>query len=438
MAKGTPRGGFKLGLIGCGVRGVAHLLALQGARGVQVAAVADLYDGHLQRAREITASSFTAPDQLLATRDYRQVLARQDLDAIILAVPDFWQQRIFTAAMAAGQAVYCEAPFGYTAAAGEAMLAAAQKSKAVVQVGSGVTSSKACQRARDLVASGRLGTIYMVDAVRNVGTSLGSWRTPYPPDASPATIDWDTFQSAAAHPQPFALPRFFRWRCYADYGAGVASDALIDSVTALQWILKCPVPTRVSASGGNYRWHDGRETPDIFHARLAFPHFEVQLRCAMTTSQGGHKLSFYGSTATMVLEDTRGNGFDTVQVLPETEAEPYVTTVAAWPAAPRQWFYMEHGLDASGNPSRQPPATEAGEAWSVDEAGPSAPGQNAYSDTLVGRHLASFLAALRGRGTVAETAQLGQESARLAHLADDAYRQAQSPGGHAQAGSAAH
>src|SRR6185437_11504789 len=65
--------------------------------------------------------------------------------------------------------------------------------------------------------------------------------------------------------------------------AGVASDALIDSVTALQWILKCPVPTRVSASGGNYRWHDGRETPDIFHARLAFPHFEVQLRCAMTT-----------------------------------------------------------------------------------------------------------------------------------------------------------
>ncbi|MGH9466980.1 MAG: Gfo/Idh/MocA family protein [Terriglobales bacterium] len=433
MAKGSPRGGFKLGLIGCGVRGVAHLLALQGARGVRVAAVADLYDGHLQRAREITSGSFTPPDQLLATRDYRQVLARQDLDGVILAVPDFWQERIFAAAMAAGQAVYCEAPFGHTAAAGAAMLAAAQKSKTVVQVGSGVTSAKACQRARDIIAGGQLGTIYLVDAVRNIGTALGSWRSPYPPDASPATIDWNTFQQAAAHPQPFALPRFFRWRCYWDYGSGVASDALIDSLTAVQWILDCPAPTRVNASGGNYRWRDGRETPDIFQAQFAFPNFELHLSCAMTTSQRGHKLSFHGSTATLVLEDTRGDGFDAVRVVPEPEVEPYVVTVAAWPAEPRQWYYMEHGLDASGNPSREPPATEAGESWSVAGGDTDAPGQDAYGDRLAGRHLAIFLGALRGRMPVAETAQLGQQSARLAHLADDAYRRAQARDGNGPA-----
>ncbi|MFZ0737344.1 MAG: Gfo/Idh/MocA family oxidoreductase [Candidatus Acidiferrales bacterium] len=412
---------IKMGLIGCGTRGVSHLLSLQGSRFAHVVAVADLYDGHLQRAREITAANSASPPQLF-TRDYRQLLGLADLDAVILAVPDFWQERIFNAAVAAGKPVYCEAPFGQSISAGETMLAAAKKSGVAVQVGSGVPSSVACQRAREVVADGRLGDIYLVDIVRDIGTSLGSWRAPYPPDASPGSIDWDAYQQAADHTQPFDLPRFFDWRCYWDYGSGVAGDALIDSLTAVQWIMNSAAPISVMAGGGNYRWRDGRETPDIFHAEFAYPSFALHLSCAMTTSARGHKLSICGSSATLVLEDSRGSGFDSLRVLPEPEAEPYVSAVAAWAELPRQWYYMMNGLDASGRPSSGLPVTLVEENWNnvTDRDG----SVNADEDSLLSRHLGVFLAAVLGRRQVNEPVTLGFEAAKLAHLADDAYRYA--------------
>jgi predicted dehydrogenase len=412
--------GIKLGLIGCGTRGISHLLSLQGSRRAQVVAFADLYDGHLQRAREICAANSGATADLF-TRDYHQVLGRGDLDAVILAVPDFWQEKIFTAAVAAGKPVYCEAPFGQTIAAGEAMLAAAKKSGVVVQVGSGAPSSVACQRAREIVESGRLGDIYLIDIVRDISTSLGSWRAPYPPDASPESIDWDAYQQGTHHTQAFDLPRFFDWRCYWDYGSGVAGDALIDSLTAVQWIMNSPDPTSITASGGNYRWHDGRETPDIFRAELAYPSFALHLSCAMTTSSRGHKLSISGSSATLVLEDSRGTGFDSLRVLSEPETEPYVSAVAAWAEQPRQWFYMMHGLDAAGRPSSGLPPTLAEENWNVADRDGSG---NADEDSLLSQHFGVFLAAVHGRQQVNEPATLGFEAARLAHLADDAYRHA--------------
>lgn len=419
---------IKLGLIGCGTRGVSHLLSIQASRRAHVVAVADLYDGHLQRAREITVTNLISPIQLF-TRDYRQLLGRPDLDAVILAVPDFWQERIFTAAVAAGKPVYCEAPFGQTVVAGEAMLAAAKRAGVVVQVGSGVPSSVVCQQAREVVADGRLGDIYFVNIVRDIGTSLGSWRAPFPPDASPASIDWHAYRQAADQTRPFDLPRFFDWRCYWDYGSGVAGDALIDSLTAVQWIMNSAAPISVMAGGGNYRWHDGRETPDIFHAEFDYPSFAMHLSCTMTTSKRGNKLSICGSSATLVLEDSRGVGFDSLRVLPEPEAEPYVSAVAAWPKLPREWYFMMHGLDAAGRPSSGLPVTLIEENWNnlAERDGTV----NADEDSLLPRHLGVFLAAVLGRRQVNEPVTLGFEAAKLAHLADEAYRRA--PGKHINA-----
>ena len=412
---------IKLGLIGCGTRGVSHLLSLQASRRAHVVAVADLFDGHLQRAREIIIANSAAAIPLF-TRDYRQLLAHADVDAVILAVPDFWQEKIFTAAVAAGKPVYCEAPFGQTTAASEAMLAAAKKAGVTVQVGSGVPSSVACQQAREVFSDERLGEIYFVDIVRDIGTSLGAWRAPYPPDASPESIDWDAYQQAARRTLPFDLPRFFDWRCYWDYGSGIAGDALIDSLTAVQWIMNSTAPRLIKAGGGNYRWHDGRETPDIFHAEFDCSTFAMHLSCTMTTSKRGNKVSICGSRATLVLEDSRGAGFDSLRLLIEPEAEPYVSAVASWPEQPRQWFYMMHGLDAAGRPSSGFPATLVEENWNnvADRDGAG----NSDEDSLLPRHLGVFLAAVAGWRQVNEPATLGFEAAKLAHLADDAYRQA--------------
>jgi predicted dehydrogenase len=418
---------IRLGLIGCGTRGVSHLLSVQKSAFAHVAAVADLYDGHLQRSREITANSPT-PIQLF-TRDYRQLLGRADVDAVILAVPDFWQQRIFTDAVGAGKPVYCEAPFGQTMAASEAMLAATNKSGVIVQVGSGAPSSAACQQAREVVGSGRLGEIYFVEIVRDVATSLGSWRAPFPPDASPETIDWDAYLPGTDHSRPFDLSRFFDWRCYWDYGSGVAGDALIDSLTALHWIMNCGAHTSITTSGGNYRWHDGRETPDVFHADIAYPSFALHLSCAMTTSNRGHKLSICGSDATLVLEDSRGAGFDSLRVRFEPDAEPYASAVAAWAEQQRQWYYMMHGLNAAGHPGAELPITPVEEDWNNFAEDESA---GAGDDSLLSRHLGVFLAAILRGKEINEPAALGFEAAKLAHLTDESYRR--SRGGNVTSG----
>ena len=411
---------LKLGLIGCGARGVSHLQSLQGSRFVKVVAVADLYDGHLQRAREIAAGDQPSSGQLTTTRDYRRLLEQDDVDAVIVAVPDFWQQTIFSAAVEAGKPVYCEAPFGRNPADSEAMLETAKKSGVVIQVGSGAPSSAVCQRARKVVSSGRLGTIYTIDVIHHINTSLGSWRLPFPPDASPESIVWDLFQKPAAHKHAFDLARFFNWRCYWDYGSGIAADALIDPLTAVQWIVSGQSPRLVSVSGGNYRWRDGRETPDLFRADFAYPGFALHIACAMTTSNYSKTITIYGSDATLVLKDLRGAGFDWLQVLPGSEMEPYADAVASWPARWRQRYYIVHGLNAAGRPTPEPAAAEAVEAWSdpADYLSESSAG----ADALLGRHLNVFLEAVLGRGQVNEAPALAFEAAKLAHLADDAYR----------------
>jgi len=412
---------LKLGLIGCGARGVSHLLSLQGSRFVDVVAVADLYDGHLQRAKEIAADGQPSGGQLATTRDYRSLLDRADLAAVIVAVPDFWQQTIFTAAVEAGKHVYCEAPFGRDLASSQAMAAAAKKAGVMVQVGSGVPTSVVCQKARQIVARGALGTVYLVDVVHHVDTSLDSWRLPYPPDASPESIDWEAYQQPAGRKHPFDLSRFFNWRCYWDYASGIAADALIDPLTAVQWIMGGGVPQLLSVSGGNYRWKDGRETPDVFQADFAYPKFALHISCAMTTATYRESVTIFGSDATLVLKASRGSGFDSLQVLTGSQMEPYAGAVASWPAEWRQRYYVVHGLDAEGRPMPEPPAAEAEQAWS-DPAERASAGSNSPSDSLLGRHLSVFLQAALGRRQVNEPPELAVQAAQLAHLADDAYR----------------
>ena len=411
----------KLGLIGCGARGVSHLLALQGSRFVDVVAVADLYDGHLQRAKEIADSHLPGGGQLATTRDYRKLLDRTDVDAVIVAVPDFWQQTIFTAAVEAGKHVYCEAPFGRDPGSGQAMAAAAKKAGVMVQIGSGVPTSVVCDKARQIVASGGLGAVYLVDVVHHVNTSLDSWRSPYPPDASPGSIDWDLYQQPADRKHAFDLSRFFNWRCYWDYASGVAADALIDPLTAVQWIMGGDSPQLLSVSGGNYRWNDGRETPDVFQADFSYSNLALHISCAMTTATYKKSVTVFGTDATLVLRDSAGSGFDSLQVLVGTSMEPYATAVASWPAEWRQRYYVVHGLDAAGHPTPEPEAAESEQVWG-DPAENLSASSSSPADSLLGRHLAVFLQAVLGRRQANEPPELALQAAQLAHLADDAYR----------------
>ena len=126
--------------------------------GVELVAVSDIYDGRLARSKEVWGP------QVFTSRDYREVLARPDVDAVIIATPDHWHQKIAIDAMNAGKDVYLEKPMIQHAEEGAAIIEAANKTKRIIQIGSQRVSSVIYEKARQLYASGAVGQLNLVEA----------------------------------------------------------------------------------------------------------------------------------------------------------------------------------------------------------------------------------------------------------------------------------
>ena len=195
---------LRLGFIGVGIRGTLLMEAAAGISGVEIKAAADCYKGHLDCAQELISP---AP---AVTGDYKEILSRADVDAVVIATPDHWHLKMTQEALAAGKHVYIEKPMTHSWEEGEAFIAAAEKSGKVLQVGSQYLSMGCAQKAAELIKSGRLGQITLVDGQFHRNSGTGAWYYPVPPDASPATIDWKGFLGPAT-PREFDLRRFFQW-----------------------------------------------------------------------------------------------------------------------------------------------------------------------------------------------------------------------------------
>ena len=211
---------IQIALIGAGGMGSGDARMASSIPGVKLVAACDIYDGRLQRARERWGAN------LFTTRDYREILARPDIDSVIIATPDHWHKQITVDALNAGKFVYCEKPMVHSIDEGNAVVEAQNKSGKTFQVGSQYVSSLVYQKARDLLKTGAIGEINMVEAWLDRNTAIGAWQYSIPPDASPANIDWDRFLGSAPK-RPFEPIRLFRWRNYVDYGTGVAGDLFV-------------------------------------------------------------------------------------------------------------------------------------------------------------------------------------------------------------------
>ncbi len=268
--------------------------------GVELVAACDIYDGRLEHVKEIYGN------QIFTTRDYREILNRKDIDAVIIATPDHWHSTISIAAMNAGKDVYCEKPMVHAISEGAGVIAAQERTGRIFQVGSQYVTSLVYQKAREIFQSGAIGTLNMVEAWLDRNSAIGAWEYSIPPDASPANIDWDRFLGNAPK-RPFEPVRLFRWRNYQDYGTGVAGDLFVHLLSGLHTVTGSIGPERIVATGGLRYWKDGRDVPDVMLAMLDYPaqrsHPEFTLSLRVNFKSGGGKelfgFRFIGSDGVM-------------------------------------------------------------------------------------------------------------------------------------------
>lgn len=263
---------IQIALIGAGGMGQGDARSSTSLPGVKLVAACDLYTGRLERCKEVWGKdTFT-------TRDYREVLARKDVDAVIIATPDHWHARITKDALAAGKDVYCEKPMVQKIEEGQGVIDAQKASGGkIVQIGSQYASSLVFQKAKELLEQGAIGKLNMVDAWLDRNTAMGAWQYTVPTDASPTTVDWDRFLGQAPK-RPFDATRFFRWRNYKDYGTGLAGDLYVHLLTGLHVVTGAIGPNRIFATGGLRYWKDGRDVPDVMLATMDYPDFTFTMK----------------------------------------------------------------------------------------------------------------------------------------------------------------
>jgi predicted dehydrogenase len=259
----SPNDTLQIALIGAGGMGQGDTRLAASLPGVKLVAACDCYDGRLQRMKEVYGNdTFT-------TRDYNEIVARKDIDAVIIATPDHWHARISVDCLNAGKHVYCEKPMVHAIEEGRSIIDAQASSGKVFQVGSQYRSSMTYLKARELFQANAIGKLNSVEAWLDRNSAIGAWEYSIPTDAGPSTCDWKQFQGNAPK-HPWDAARFFRWRNYRDYGTGVAGDLFVHLLTGVHTVTNSIGPTRIYATGGTRYWKD-RDVPDVMLATLDYP-----------------------------------------------------------------------------------------------------------------------------------------------------------------------
>jgi len=383
--------------IGTGIRGCELLEASLRVPGIECVAACDLYDSRHTAAQEKIKKNIPT------TRNYKEILDRKDVDAVIIAVTDHQHRKVFVDACAAAKDVYCEKPMSHTVEDGFAMLEAAQKNNRIVQVGSQRVSSILYERAKEIYDSGKLGEVYAIQAYWDRNSPSGAWVYPIPPDASEQTIDWTAFLDGAPK-RPFSPERFFRWRCFTDYGEGLGGDLFVHLISGIHFISGTNTTAkRAQSSGGLFYFKDGREFPDLIETMYDYPNFRVHLRCNLN-NDGGEFIGFFGKKGTMIIKDK------TLTYTPQdTTPKPEDYSIFGWPKALREQ-YLEKFAEEHPLPKPLTSKLDGGESYILPDN---------YSD--VADHQANFFNSVRSRKKTVENEEFGNHAALGCHLANYSY-----------------
>ena len=280
---------IRIGAIGTGGRSRELLHALETNGSNEVAAVCDVFEPR-RKAAESRAGSGSQ-----AYGDYRQLLARKDIDAVVIASPDHWHAPMITDAVAAGKDVYVEKPVTHTLEEGEPLIKAVRATDRIVQCGMQQRSWEHFRTAADMIQAGKLGKVTQVRTY---------WFQNYirhgaQPEVDLSKLDWKQWLGSAPE-QPFVADRFFTWRWYWDFGGGAMTDLFTHWIDVVHMVMKTESPRQASMMGNRYYFPE-RDCPDTMDASFEYPGFLVSYDGTMISSVDDGGLTFRGSEATMKL-----------------------------------------------------------------------------------------------------------------------------------------
>jgi predicted dehydrogenase len=392
---------IRFGIVGVGMEGTSLLSTAIQLPGVECVAASDLYDGRHEHAREIVGKP------IKVTRRYHELLDDKDIQAILIAVPDHWHKQVVVDALAAGKDVYCEKPMSHSAADGVAMVAEYKKGGRIAQIGAQRTSSVLCAKARDMLASGAIGELSLVEGSIGRNDPTGAWEYPPPADLSPQNLDWDTWLGSAPK-KSFDPLLFARWRCWKEYGTGLAGDLLVHLLSGMQTVMGVnEAPKRATAIGGIYRWKDGRNTPDVHAVLFEYEYNGQVIPVYMRLTQGTETAEvtrFMGSKG--ILELTEFGLVHTPQTGEDLAPSYYCFGL---PKRLREPYFQKWHEEHDPKPGQEP----APESQSIKG--------NDYDDLKP--HLWNFFEAVRSRKPVLQDIVFGHHAALGCHMANESYYQ---------------
>jgi predicted dehydrogenase len=288
----------RLGVIGCGSRGVGDMNNFLKLGNVDVVALCDIYAAQIDVARK-------SATQAKGCKEHRQVLDMKDVDAVIIGVPDHWHTPITIEALEAGKDVYVEKPLTLRIEEGPEIVKAARVNNRICQVGMQQRSGKHyIQAKQEWIDTGKLGKITLVRTWWH-GNTFHLRRAPESLQTKPADLDWGRFLGPVSW-RDYDPQQYFNWRAYLDFGGGQITDLFTHWIDVVHMFMGQDIPIGASASGGVYHYKDGRTAPDTINVLLDYPkEFTATFEATLVPSITGAAIEFCGTEGRLVISRAR-------------------------------------------------------------------------------------------------------------------------------------
>jgi predicted dehydrogenase len=292
---------LRLGVIGCGRRGRQLIPVFHKFDDVEIPVICDVNGQSMDEAHKLLGEK---PERV---RDYRKILERKDIDAVVIATTEHWHGLPFIHACQAGKHAFVEKPLSHTVVEGRAMVRAAKNAGIIAMMGTQQRGQEHYGPAVEIVQSGRLGKITLVECWNVLKIGQG-WKTTVIQGDPPAYLDWDRWLGPAPL-VPFDSRRLLGHMLWFDYGGGMLTNWAVHHTDIILWAMKVNSPGRASCLGGQFVVRDVWDTPDTLQACWEFPDFLLQywLRGqskfpAQLSRPFDHGIAFHGDQATLLLD----------------------------------------------------------------------------------------------------------------------------------------